>query len=60
MSFFGMLGHAPRCMDSFPVGEAIAKKLSSSEIAKMLTLLWTDRKVVRLVARDKLDLKFEV
>ena len=58
-SFFSMLGSGPRCTNSFPVPGGI-DDLTDAEVLHLLTLVWTDRKVLRLVARNKLDLKFTV
>ena len=58
-SFFSMLGSGPRCTNSFPVPGEI-DDLTDAEVLQLLTLVWTDRKVLRLVARNKLDLKFTV
>eukprot|EP00039_Didymoeca_costata_P022042 m.3554 g.3554 ORF g.3554 m.3554 type:complete len:1194 (-) comp2786_c0_seq2:201-3782(-) len=58
-SFFSMLGSAPRCTASFVVSGVI-EELTETEVMQLLTLVWTDKKVLRLVARNKLDLKFAI
>ena len=54
-----MLGSAPRCTNTFVVSGNV-DGLSEAEVLHLLTLVWTDRKVLRLVARNKIDLKFSV
>ena len=58
-SFFGMLGSAPKCTNTFPIGDGF-DSLSDLDVMQLLTLVWTDRKVLRLVAGGKLSLKFNL
>ena len=54
-----MLGSAPKCTNTFPIGDGI-DSLSDLDVMQLLTLVWTDRKVLRLVAGGKLSLKFNL
>eukprot|EP00040_Diaphanoeca_grandis_P034997 m.218955 g.218955 ORF g.218955 m.218955 type:complete len:1165 (-) comp33282_c0_seq1:144-3638(-) len=57
-SFFGMISSAPKCMGNFVVRSAL-DALTEQE-AFDLTLVWTPKKVVRLIVRKGVEEEFKV
>lgn len=59
---FNMLGFpvTPRALEAFAIEQEGPYQLSPDELLSLLTLVWTDRRVVRLVGGSKFDLKYAI